>query len=129
MSDEPVLPPDHKSRLSKEWASSDAPKDYGDMLFKPAELDIYADKATDDIYIFHGKVVDYAAIKHAVYNSDDFSVTVVLKNGRKMDLGVLIQWVVRAYMARARDINFVRTQDGEAIDGTVIPLVHAKADA
>lgn len=131
MSEDPLLPPEHtkKSLLSKDWSASDQPKDYGDVLFKPAELDIYANKATDDIYIFHGKVLDYAGMERAAYDSHDFSVTIMFKDGRELDLGVKIQWMVRAYISRARDLNFVRTQDGEAIDGVVVPLVHLNGNA
>ena len=98
------------------------------VLFKPDELDIYCNKVTLDAYIFHGKIIDYESIDRLEYDHKAHTVDVVLKNGDRLDLGVKIQWLVRPYFSKAHDINIVRTQNGESVDGVIVPLVHNNAN-
>lgn len=99
-----------------------APSDTG--LFLPDELDIYANKLTYETFIFHSKKIDYGSMSYLEYHPDSFQVSIHYKDGRVQDLGVKIQWLVRPYLSKAREISIVRTRDGDAIDGAVIPLVH-----
>ncbi len=115
-------------KLSDSWSSGELP-DYGDHVFKPDELDIYANKLTLETFFFHGKKIDYSIIDHLEYDPDDYSVTFVRKDGKRLDLGVKIQWLVRPYLSKAREVSIVRTKDGVSIDGTVVPLVHKSANA
>ncbi len=94
-------------------------------LFKPEEMDIYVNKSTRDAYIFYGKTID-KEIEKLVYDPQDHSVTVVMKNGIEMDLGVKIQWLVRPYFTKAGEIFIVQTKNGETVDGFSVPLEHKK---
>ncbi len=111
------------SKLSQSWGNNDS-----GALFKPDELDIYANKLTYETYIFHGKVIDYEPIDHLEYNPDDYSVNVVLQNGSKQDLGVKIQWMMRPYFTKAQEISIVRTNDGQSVDGKTVPLKMMSTD-
>ena len=113
-----------ETTLSKNWDLS-APADYGDVLFKPEEMDLFGNKATCEIFVFHGKIVNYAAFERAEYDGDAFSVTIVHKDGRRLNLGIALGWEVRPYVARATEITFVQTKDGESVNGAAVPLVHA----
>jgi hypothetical protein len=87
-------------------------------------MDIYCNKVTREVFIFHGKVVDYESLDYLEYNPADYSVDVVLKNGSRMDLGVKIQWLVRPYFTKAQEIMIVQTKDGESVNGTSVLLKH-----
>ncbi len=93
-------------------------------LFMPDEMDIYCNKITKETFIFHGKTVDYDSLDHMEYDPKDYSVEVHLKNGMIYDLGVKIQWLLRPYLSKAEEVQIVQTKDGEAINGTFIPLIH-----
>lgn len=94
------------------------------VLFKPEELDIYCNKITGEAYIFHGKLVDYDSIDRLEYEPKTYAVDVVMKNGTRMDLGVKIQWLVRPYFSKAKEVHIVQTKDGKSINGTLVPIVH-----
>jgi len=68
--------------------------------------------------------VDYDSLDHMEYDPKDCSVEVHLKNGMIYDLGVKIQWLLRPYLSKAEEVQIVQTKDGEAINGTFIPLIH-----
>ncbi|MBL4804555.1 MAG: hypothetical protein JKY71_06785 [Alphaproteobacteria bacterium] len=93
-------------------------------LFLPDEMDIYCNKITMETFIFHGKTIDYDSLDHMVYNPKDYSVDVYFKNGMIYDLGVKIQWLIRPYFSKADEVQIVQTKDGEAINGTFIPIKH-----
>lgn len=93
-------------------------------LFLPDEMDIYCNKITKETFIFHGKTIDYDSLDHMEYDHKDYSVDVHLKNGMIYDLGVKIQWLLRPYLSKAEEVQIVQTKDGEAINGTFIPLIH-----
>lgn len=93
-------------------------------LFKPEEMDIYCNKVTREVFIFHGKNVDYDAIDYLEYDSADHTVDVVMKNATRLDLGVKIQWLVRPYFTKAPEIMIVQTKDGESINGISVILKH-----
>lgn len=92
-------------------------------LFAPEEFDIYVNKITMEAYIFHAKPVaqDIARLE---YNPNNHSVTVIKKDGTQMDLGAKIQWLVRPYFTKAREVGIVQTKDGEVQDGFLVPLIH-----
>jgi len=90
-------------------------------VFMPNEVDLFANKKTKETYIFHGKVIDYN-ISHLVYVPEDHSVIVVMNDGTRLDLGVKLQWLVRPYFLKAREVFIVRTEDKKSVDGTVVPL-------
>jgi len=93
-------------------------------LFTSEEMDIYCNKATLETYIFHGKEVDYDPIAYLEYDPAAKRVDVVMKDNTRLDLGIKIQWLVRPYFAKAKEVSMVRTKDREPIDGTVLPLIH-----
>ncbi len=91
------------------------------VLFEPSELDIYVKKDTLESFIFHGKVIDYN-IKRVVLDPDEHWMIVEMKDGRRLDLGVAIQWLVRPYLMRSSEITICRTENGQSRDGVVVPL-------
>jgi len=93
-------------------------------LFLPDEMDIYCNKVTKESFIFHGKDVDYGSLERMEYNPSDYSVDVFLKDGTVLDLGVKIQWLIRPYFTKANEIQIVQTKDGQAINGTFLPITH-----
>lgn len=58
------------------------------------------------------------------YDPNDYTVDVFLKNGQVLDLGVKIQWLIRPYFSKATEIQIVQTKDGEAVNGTFVPITH-----
>lgn len=123
--DSPDPPP--KESLKKNWTAGASGESQG-VMFLPEELDIFIDKITGTSFIYHGKHVDYERLDHLEYDPQDHSVDVVMKDGSRLDLGVKIQWLVRPYFTRSREIKIVRTKDGESIDGVSIPLIHIKKE-
>lgn len=93
-------------------------------LFTEEEMDIYCNKINKETYIFHSKEVDYKALKEMIYDPEEFTVDVVLKDGSVIDLGVKIKWLIRPYFSKAEEVQIVRTKNGEAIDGHFVPLRH-----
>lgn len=93
------------------------------VLFQHEEFDIFVNKLPPvQAYIFHGKVIDYDSISHLEYHYQDNWVAVVLKNGQRLDLGAYVQWLVRPYWRLAEEIHIVRTEDGNSVEGTTVPL-------
>ncbi len=113
----------NKSSIRKAW-DPNAPSGGKAALFTPEEMDIYCNKLTREVFIFHGKTVDYDRMDYLEYDPKDYSVDVVMKDGGRMDLGVKIQWLVRPYFTKAPEIMVVQTKDGESINGTSLPLKH-----
>jgi hypothetical protein len=113
-----------KGKIKKDWDPGNKGGPSGPSLFKPDEMDIYCNKITREVFIFHGKTVDYDKIDYLEYDADDNSVTVVMKDSKRLDLGVKIQWLVRPYFTKAPEIMIVQTKDGESINGTSVPLKH-----
>ena len=93
-------------------------------LFTSEEMDIYCNKVTLETQVFHGKEVDYEPIAYLEYDPKEKTVDVVMKDNTRMDLGVKIQWLVRPYFSKAKEVSIVRTKDREPIDGTLVPLIH-----
>ncbi len=98
-------------------------------LFKPDEMDIYCNKITLETFIFHGKDVNYDPIAYLEYDPSEKTVDVVMKDSTRMDLGVTIQWLVRPYFTKAKEISIVQTKNREPIDGAVVPLIHKGQNA
>ena len=97
-------------------------------LFTSDEMDIYCNKVTLETYVFHGKDVDYTPIAYLEYDPKEKRVDVVMKDNTRIDLGVKIQWLVRPYFTKTKEVSIVQTKNREPIDGTVVPLIH-KGDA
>ena len=111
-----------KKTIKKDWETGK--EDSKHSLFTPEELDIYVNKITIEAYIFHGKDIDYQSLERMEYDPENYSVTVIKKDGTQVDLGVKIQWLIRPHFTRAHEINIVQTKEGKSINGTVIPLIH-----
>ena len=88
-------------------------------LFHADEMDIYCNKTTGEAHIFYGKEIDLG-IKEIQYFESTRSAVVEYNDGRRFDLGVKIQWLVRPYFSRAEEVSFVRTANREPIDGEVV---------
>lgn len=114
----------NKNSMKKDWDPKGASGGKKPALFTPEEMDIYCNKVTREVFIFHGKAIDYEKIDHLEYNAKDHSVDVVMKDATRLDLGVKIQWLVRPYFTKAQEIMIVQTKDGESINGTNVPLKH-----
>ena len=97
-------------------------------LFTSEEMDIYCNKMTLETFIFHGKEVEYDPIHYLEYDPEHKSVDVVMKDRTRMDLGVKIQWLVRPYFTKAKEISIVQTKNREPVNGAVVPIIH-KGDA
>ena len=97
-------------------------------LFSPAELDIYVDRAQVEAFIFHGKHVDYDSLERLEYDCKENWVAVVLKDGRRLDLGVHIQWLIRPTWQHAPEVHLVRTENGESVEQTVVPIRKVNCD-
>lgn len=93
-------------------------------LFLPDEMDIFCNKVTKEAFIFHAKDIDYDSLERMEYDQNDYSVTVFRKDGTSVDLGVKIQWLIRPYFSKAMEVQIVQTKNGEAVNGTFIPLTH-----
>ena len=117
---------DDKNSKSKGISGAFEPGEAKDKpsLFHPDEMDIYCNKTTKESFIFHGKTIDYEALERMEYDPSDYSVDVFLKDGTVLDLGVKIQWLIRPYFTKAEEIQIVQTKDGEAINGTFLPITH-----
>lgn len=110
-------------RLAQKWEEGSDPE-HLPKLFLPEELDIFVNKLTLESYIFHGKEINYENIKHLEYDPKDHSVDVVNKDNTRYDLGVKVQWLVRPYFTKSKEINIVRTVERKAVDGIVVPIIH-----
>lgn len=104
-------------------AFDSGPNQTSGALFDPKEFDIYVNKITLEAYIFHAKPVEHNIVRFE-YDPTDHSVTVVKEDGTRLDLGAKIQWLVRPYFTKAREIAVVQTKDGEALEGFMVPLFH-----
>jgi hypothetical protein len=103
-----------------------AGKDGKPIMFLPDEMDIYCNKVTKETFIFHGKDIDYDTLDRMEYDPKTHTVDVFRKDGSIMDLGVKIQWLIRPYFTKAEEIQIVQTKDGNAVNGTFIPITHKK---
>ncbi|MFB9867984.1 hypothetical protein [Vreelandella sulfidaeris] len=93
------------------------------VMFQHEEFDIFVNRLPPfQAYIFHGKVIDHDSISHLEYHYQYNWVAVVLKNGQSLDLGAHVQWLVRPYWRLAEEIHIVRTEDGNSVEGTTVPL-------
>lgn len=99
-------------------------KDGKPVMFLPEEMDIYCNKITKETFIFHGKKIDYETLDRMEYDPKTHTVDVYKKDGTIWDLGVKIQWLIRPYFTKAEEIQIVQTKDGQAIDGTFLPITH-----
>lgn len=90
-------------------------------LFRPGDFDIYVNKVTGEVYIFHGPKIQHA-IDHLEYHYQDHWVAVVLQDRTRLDLGAKIQWLIRPHWERTATLYIVQTKDGNAIDGIQVPL-------
>jgi len=93
-------------------------------LFLPEEMDIYCNKITKETFVFHAKTIDYDSLERMEYNPKDYSVEVFKKDGTSVDLGVKIQWLLRPYFTKSTEVQIVQTKDGQAINGTFLPITH-----
>lgn len=93
-------------------------------LFLPDEMDIYCNKVTKETFFFHGKDLEYETLERLEYDPKTHTVDVFLKDGTVLGLGVKIQWLIRPYFTKAEEIQIVQTKDGEAINGTFLPITH-----
>jgi hypothetical protein len=116
------LPEAPESKTIKSAFSTDNTASSG-ALFTPDELNIYVNKITLEAHIFHAKPVAQD-IDRLEYDAADHSVTVIKKDGTRLDLGVKIEWLIRSYFTKAKEVGIVQTKNGEVVDGFNVPLVH-----
>ena len=124
MSDQDTDQPDKKPRKRAKDAFAPGKAGEKQALFTAKEMDIYCNKVTKETFICHSKTIDYKNLDFLEYDPEEYSVDVHMKDGRVLDLGVKIQWLVRPYFANAEIIQIVQTKNREPIDGTFVPLKH-----
>lgn len=121
-------PDENKSVITKTFVAGSGVQDGALLpLFTPDEMDIYVNKITGENYIFYGKKID-TDIKHIEFDHESCRMTVEMNDGRRMDLGVRIQWLIRPYIKKEQEIAVVRTKDGETIDGITVPVIHTNKE-
>jgi len=123
--DQDIKPPRAPSGLSGTMKSafSSLKTSSSGVMFQKDEFDIFVNKITMEAYIFHTKKIE-EDIARLEYDPANHNVTVVKKDGTQLDLGAKLQWLVRPYFTKAREVAIVQTKDGEALDGFMVPLVH-----
>jgi len=96
----------------------------GYVMFQPDELDLYVNKVTLESFVFHGKELNYDELERAEYDPKNFTVNIFKTDGSEIDLGIKIQWLIRAYWSKSPNLYFVQTKDGKSIRGKSIPMTH-----
>ncbi|MEL6979350.1 MAG: PDZ domain-containing protein [Pseudomonadota bacterium] len=92
------------------------------ILLEPEEFDIYANKTKDDLFIFHGKFLEYEEMNALEYDYISKELRVIFKNG---DVGILdlrVSCAVEPYIQEAAAVKIVRTENREPVDGTTLPV-------
>lgn len=111
--------------LSEEEQSKIGPRKGEDaklpLYFKPSEFDLFANKDTGEIYVFHGPELP-RLIERMELKDEDSRINVYTQDGGKYDLGMKVQWLLRPYFKRADKVYVVQTRDGEALEGYEIPM-------
>ncbi len=108
--------------LKENWGSEKLP-----ALFAPEELDIVVNEEKGEVWIFHGKPLP-AIIENIEYDHKGKTITFITEDGRKFDLGVKIQWLVRATINKAEHIFVMHTKDREPQGWFICPLTHVNAE-
>lgn len=90
-------------------------------LFGEDDIDIYVNKGTGEASIFHCPTLE-DKISRLEYHNEIDRVGVILVDGRCLDLGVKIQWLIRPLFRQAQSVFIVQTKDGEAITGIKVPM-------
>lgn len=93
------------------------------VLFKPDDIDIVASKKAGEVYFYHAGALP-GAVERLEYDHADHSVIVCFADGRKMDLGVKIQSLVRGAVESASEIMLSRTENRRILSETIAPVVH-----
>lgn len=121
MVNDDTTPPPSSSAKSHFDAGTGAAPAKPRSFFAPEDFDIYVNKVTGDTYIFHGPPLPHP-VDRLEFTTADNRVTVITKDGKAMDLGVKVQWLVRPYFKRAKTVYIVQTKNGETIDGIEVPM-------
>ncbi len=107
---------DDAGSIKDDWGGSG-----GKPFFTPDDFDLYVNKITGETYIFHGPDLPHD-VERLEYDPDAYRVNVITKDGLNLDLGVKIQWLIRPYFSKAKNVFIVKTKDGESIDGIEVPM-------
>ncbi len=110
-----------KGSIKDDWSAGSGGGSAPKAFFSPDDFDIYVNKITGETYIFHGPDLPHP-VERLEYDPENYRVTVVTKDGKNLDLGVKIQWLVRPYFSRARQVFIVKTKNGESVDGIEVPM-------
>lgn len=94
------------------------------QLFSPDDFDIYCDREKEITYIFHGTDISRLNISRLEFHTSEFWAAVILDDGRRLDLGASIRWLVRGEWFKAKNIFIIQTKDGETIGGIEVPKVN-----
>lgn len=100
-----------------------APPDVSGIMFERGEMDFYCrNNDYDTLHFFHSKAIPYQDIGHVIFHAEDNWVVVVLKDGRRLDLGGKVLWQVRPCFFFATGVTFGRTRDGQTQEMRRVPL-------
>lgn len=100
------------------------------VMFEPDDIFIRVEKTfSKEAWIAYDRTdIDMHAIERLEYNPNDYTVDVTMNDESVWDLGVIIPWQIRAYFARAKEVEFVRTKNQEKIETRTVPMTHKPKD-
>ena len=93
------------------------------VLFAPDDIDILANEKAGEVYFYHAGALP-GAVARLEYDHADHRITVCFADGRKMDLGVKIQSLVRGAVESAAEIMMSRTENRRILSETIVPVAH-----
>jgi hypothetical protein len=92
-------------------------------LFKPDEIDIFTNRKTHEAWIFHSPPLSIE-ISEVVYDHKSKRMTFVSKEGKRYDLGVKIQSLIRPTIEKIDHIVVTQITDGLPISWFSAPVRH-----
>jgi len=90
-----------------------------DKLFSPDEVDIYVNKKTFETYFFYKKHLN-VKIHFVIYLIKQNELILVIDDNQFYHLGVKINNLVHKYIRKAYSLQFIRTENGESVEGITV---------
>ncbi len=95
-------------------------------LFRPDDLDIYTNRVTGEAWIFHAPPISIE-ISEVEYHHKTKRMVFVSKEGKRYDLGVKIQPLIRATIEKISSIVVTQVTDGMPVSWFSCPVKHISA--
>jgi hypothetical protein len=93
------------------------------VLFKPDELDIYTNRVTNEAWIFHAPPISIE-IREVEYDHKGKRMTFISEEGKRYDLGVKIQSLIRPTIEKISHIVVTQLTDGMPVSWFDAPVRH-----